>query len=210
MIKAIKSECKIIECNFYLITVGLAVLLLILSLVAGKLVNLSYMAFEILFPLYTAIAIGEWGKMRTDENYDVIAAQSKSLYKWVTARFIAIFGIVSVLAVISMIFISHIRGEVPFCELLLIYFSTAFFLSSISVLIALCSTTQHMATLICGMIWLIALMTSSLLRFTGVEYVYLFIRYADDMNDIWIWNKVTLFTIGIIFWVIVYIKCKRN
>lgn len=53
MIKAIKSECKIIECNFYLITVGLAVLLLILSLVAGKLVNLSYMAFEIIFPLYT-------------------------------------------------------------------------------------------------------------------------------------------------------------
>ncbi len=37
-----------------------------------------------------------------------------------------------------------------------------------------------------------------------VEYIYLFIRYADGQNPVWLWNKCIVTIIGIFLWVIIY------
>lgn len=68
---------------------------------------------------------------------------------------------------------------------------------------------DHIATLVCGVIWLIILLTRSLLRFPGLEYVYLFIRFAGDQNNIWLWNKGIITLAGLFLWCVIYWKCKR-
>lgn len=68
---------------------------------------------------------------------------------------------------------------------------------------------EHIATLVCGVIWLIILLTRSLLRFPGLEYVYLFIRFAGDQNNIWLWNKGIITLAGLFLWCTIYWKCKR-
>lgn len=65
------------------------------------------------------------------------------------------------------------------------------------------------ASLVCGIVWLIVLIIRSLLRIPGAEYIYLFIRYADGQNPVWVWNKCIVTVIGICLWGIIYLKCRR-
>lgn len=134
--------------------------------------------FSILF--YAAIAVGEWGKFKSDANYDIIASQSRSVFGWVFYRFLTIFGLISSFAVVGMLFTSLIRGEMPWGEMAFTYFPRALFLSSLALLCSLVSSAEHIATMICGTVWLLAMLLRRLLRFKYVEYVYLFIRFARD------------------------------
>lgn len=93
-----------------------------------------------------AVAIGEWGKTRADDNFDVIAAQSKSLFNWVVMRYIAIFSLTSLFAILSMVAVFLIRKEIPLWELVFTYFSTAFCPTSFGVLIGLGFSREHIAT----------------------------------------------------------------
>lgn len=204
----LKNELKITGSNLYIISTALAAALILFAMFLGNLLDLSSIGFEVIFPFYTAIAIGEWGKTRADDNYDVIASQSQSLFKWVALRYIAIIGTVSLFAVVGSIAVSFIRNEMPVWELLLTYFSTAFFFSSLSALIGVCYSQEHIATLVCGVVWLVGLMTSSLLRLPGVEYLYPFIRFAGDQNGVWLVNKLILFVISLLLWCVVYWVCK--
>lgn len=123
-----KNELKLAGSNFYIICAALLAVLTLFALFAGDLLDLSCIGFEVIFPFFAAIAIGEWGKMRADDNYDVIAAQSKSLFNWVVMRYIAIFSLTSLFAILSMAAVSLIRKEMPLWELVFTYFPTAFFL----------------------------------------------------------------------------------
>ena len=137
--------------------------------------NLSCIGFEVVFPIFAAIAIGEWGKTRADDNYDVIAVQSRSMFNWVLMRYIVIFGLTSMFAILDMIAVFLIRKEMPLGELAFTYFPTAFCLTSFGALIGLLYSREHIATLACGIVWLVELMVRGLLRIPGVEYFYLFI-----------------------------------
>lgn len=172
--------------------------------------DLSSLGFEVIFPFFTAIAIGEWGKTRADDNYDAIAAQSKSIFQWVTLRYIAIMGTVSLFAIAGLTAVSFIRNEMPVWELLFTYFPTALFLSSLSLMIGVCYSQEHMATLVCGVVWLVGLMTSSLLRLPVVEYLYPFIRFAGDQNGIWPVNKAVLCAVSFLLWCMIYWICKNK
>lgn len=162
-----------------------------------------------LFPFFATIAVGEWGKTRADSNFDIIAAQSGSLFHWILLRYVITFGISSVFAVFCMVFSSALRYELPLWELLIIYFPPAFFLSSLCALFGIYYTGEHIATLACGIVWLIVLLVRSLLRISGVEYIYLFIRYADEQNPVWLWNKIIIAAIGLFLWGVIYLKCKK-
>lgn len=210
MIMRVKSEIKIIGMNFFIISAAFTSALIVLSAISGELLHFYPISFEVLLPFFATIAVGEWGKTRADINFDIIAAQSSSLFHWVLLRYVITFGISSLFAVFCMVFSSAFRYELPLWELLIIYFPPAFFLSSLCALFGIYYSGEHIAILACGIIWLIVLLTRSLLRISGVEYIYLFIRYADEQNPVWLWNKCIVTTIGMLLWGIIYLRCKRT
>ena len=61
-----------------------------------------------------------------------------------------------------------------------------------------------------GVMWLVTMLTRSLLRFPGIEYVYLLIRYAGDANGIWLLNKFVLLAAGFAMWIVIYCICRRK
>lgn len=208
MIVRIRSEIKVFGINFFIVSAVFAIILIVLSILAGELLDFFPVSFEVIFPFFAAIVVGEWGKTRADNNFDIIAAQSTSLFKWVLFRYIAAFGTASIFAILSMAGSSIIRYELPMQELVAVYFPPAFFLSSLCALFGVICKQEHIATLICGTLWLVILLTRSLLRFPGIEYVYLFIRFAGDQNNIWLYNKVIIAVIGVLLWGLIYLKCK--
>ncbi len=200
-------ELKIAGSGFFLISIAFTAALIFLAVTAGDLLDLSSIGFEVIFPFFAAIAIGEWGKTKADDNYDVIAAQCKSLFKWVASRCVAIWGTVSLMAAAAMVAVVLIRGEMSLGELFLTYLPTSFFLSSVSAYIGLRCSQEHAAALVCGTIWLVMLLIRGLLRIPGVEYFYLFIRFAGDLNGVWLVNKAVLFLAGLAIWYAIYIMC---
>lgn len=206
----LKRECRVMGINPVLISAALALLIALSACFIGELIDLSALASEVIFPFYAAIAVGEWGKTRADEAFDCVAAQGRSLFCWAGLRFLTVFLTVSVFAVPSMAVVSFARGEIPFWEMLPTYFSPAFFLASFSALLGICFSQEHIASLICGVAWLLALMTRSLLRYPGVEYGYLFIRFAGDENGIWQINKLLLFCTGIALWAGIFALCRKR
>jgi hypothetical protein len=205
----ITLELKIIGLNPILISSAITLLLVLLAVLTGDLLNLSCIGFEIIFPFYTAIAVGEWGRIRADDNYDLIAAQGRSLFEWVSLRFFVVFTTTSLYAVIGMVVVSHLRNEMPLGEMFIIYFSPAMLLSTLAALLNLFLTKEHSSTLICGIVWIITVLMRSRLLLPGMEYVYLFIRSAGDQNGIWLMNKTVLLIISGILWLGIYLSRRR-
>ena len=157
------------------------------------------------------MSIGEWGKIKADENYDVIAAQGKSLLSWVLYRSVAIFATVTLFAILCMVVVFYVRPKMPFWEMVFIYISPALILSTLAVLCNLIFTYEHVSTLICGIIWLLAMLSKSMLRFPAVNYIYLFIRFAGDQNRVWLINKTVIIAICAIIWTGICLTfCKKN
>ncbi len=204
------NELKILGINPFLISAAVVASFGLLAYIGGELLNLSYMGFEVILPFYSAIAVSEWAKVRTDANYDIIAAQSKSLFAWVLRRFLTVFCIVALFALLGTVIVSLIRGEMPWHEILLLYLAPAFFLSTVSILCSFLFRHEHISILICGVIWLLEMLTRSMLRYPGYQYVYLFIRFAGDQNDIWLTNKLILIGISLILWAMLYFLCKKK
>ena len=100
----IVSEAKIFGVNFFLVSAFLTLAVLALSVLGGDLLDFYPTAFEVVFPLFAAIAAGEWGKTRADGNFDCIAAQSRSLFGWVFLRYAAAFGILNDLYTIQKLY----------------------------------------------------------------------------------------------------------
>lgn len=214
MMRRIRSEIlmemQIIGSNLPLFSGALVAVFTFISLISGELINLSCMGFEVIFPFFTAIAVGEWGKTRSDANYDVIAAQGKSLFRWILMRYLTVWGICSLSALGGMAAVFFIRREMTVGELICIYFPTAFLLSSLAVLTGLVYIRDHMATLVCGLVWLVSLMLRGLLRFPKLYYFYPFIRFAGVDESIWLTNKGVLCLIGLGLWGLIYWVCKKN
>lgn len=210
MIQKLKNEIRIAGVDLYLISAALVAALVFFAVFAGDLVNLSSLTFEVILPFFTAIAIGEWGKTKADDNYDVIAAQSSSVFPWVMSRYIAIMGTVSLFALVGAIAVSFIRNEMAVWELLLTYFPTALSLSSLSLFIGVRHAQEHVATLVCGVVWLVGLMARSVLQLPLVKYIYPFIRFTGDPDNIWLVNKAMLCVISLLLWCMIYWICKNN
>lgn len=206
---AILMEIRIIGSNLPCICVAIVAAFAFFARISGDLINLSCVCFEVIFPFFTTIAIGEWGKIRADANYDIIASQGKSLFYWVLTRYLAVWSMCSLSAVCGMAAVFFIRREIAMGELLCIYFPTAFLLSSLAVLTGLVYHQEHMATLVCGLVWLVSLMLRSLLRLPGMACVYLFIRFAGGYDDIWLVNKGIVSLISLGLWSLIYWICKK-
>lgn len=206
---AILMEIRIIGSNLPCICAAIVAAFALFAMISGNLINLSCAGFEVIFPFFAAIAIGEWGKIRADANYDIIASQGKSLFHWVLARYLTVWGMCSLSAICGMAAVFFIRREMAMAELLCVYFPTAFLLSSLAVLTGLVYSQEHMATLVCGLVWLTFLMLRSLLRLPGMACVYLFIRFAGGYDDLWLVNKGIVSLMGLGLWGPIYWICKK-
>lgn len=202
-------ELKIAGINFFLVTAAVSLALLIFAAVAGPLLDFAPIAFEVLLPFYAAIAVGEWGRTRADSSFDAVAAQSRSRFFWTLCRSASVSTVVSLFAVTTMALAVLIR-QLPFPTLLALYFPTAFFFSSLAVLVGSVSPQEHTATLVCGLFWLIALLTRSLLRLPGVEFVYPFLCFAGDVHGVWLWNKAIQTVMGAALWVAAWAYCRKK
>ena len=116
----------------------------------------------------------------------------------------------NIFALFSMVIVFFVRYEMAIWEMALLYFSPAFFLSTLCALCGICFKEEHIATLISGTFWLFSMLARGLLRVSGVEYIYLFIRYAGDVNGIWFINKIVLTIITLGLWMIIYLICKKR
>lgn len=206
----ILMEIQIIGSNLPLFSAAVIVAFIFISLISGERINLSSVGFEVVFPFFTAIAVGEWGKTRSDANYDVIAAQGKSLFRWILMRYLTVWGICGLSALGGMAAVFFIRKEMTVGELICIYFPTALLLSSLAVLTGLVYIREHTATLVCGLVWLVSLMLRSLLRFPRLAYFYPFIRFAGVDDSIWLINKGVLCLISLGLWWLIYWTCRRS
>lgn len=205
-----KYESKIIGINPFWISALLTATFLIVCATGGRNVNWGYLGFEVIFPFYMAIAIGEWCKTRSDQMFDVISAQGKSLFVWVIRRFVLIFVVITVFAVVGMVGILVITQTATIGDLMLTFIPTAFFLSSVCVFLSMLSGVPHIPTMAVGVIWLFSILSISLLRFHAIQYFYLFVRFAGIDSPVWIINKVVILLIGIVLWIGVFLICQKR
>lgn len=205
-----KYESKIVGVNPLWITVLLVGAFLIVCAKGGNNVNWGYLGFEVIFPFYASIVVGEWCQTRTDPMFDMIAAQGHSLFGWLVRRFVLLFGIVSIFALIGMIGVSSIRQGNSIFDMLCTFLPTAFVLSSTCVWISLLSKVPHIPTMAVGVVWIFSVMAMSLLRFPPVQYFYLFVRYAGINSPVWVENKVILMSVGFVLWISIFLFCKMR
>lgn len=205
-----KYESRIIGMNPLWISALLVVAFLIVCATGGDNTNWGYLGFEVIFPFYTSIVIGEWCKTRTDPMFDVISAQGHSLFGWLVRRFVLLFGLVSIFALIGMIGVSSIRQSNSFPDMICAFAPTAFVLASACVFISLLSAVPHISTMVVGLVWLLSIMAMSLLRFPLVRYLYLFARYAGISSPQWVTNKIILLSIGAVLWTGIFLFCQKR
>lgn len=206
----VKLEAKIMGINPFWISALLTAAFLIVCATGGDNVNWGYLGFEVLFPFYMAVAVGEWCRIRADQIFDVISAQGKSLFLWIVRRFLILFVTVTAFAVIGMLGTVVITKAASIGELLLTFLPTAFFLSSVCIFLSVLSSVPHIPTMAVGVIWLFSIMSMSLLRFRPIQYLYLFIRFAGVDSSTWILNKLVLLAAGLILWLCVFLICQKR
>lgn len=206
MTERIRLELKIAGTPFVFLSTALSAFVILFFLYRTDLAAvLCPVVFEVMFPFYAAVAVGEWGKTGSDGCFDVIAVHSRSIFRWTAGRYLTFFGTVSLFAVLSMMAVAlTCPGTAVFSEMFLLYFPTAFFLSSLCALAGICFRREHTAALIGGVVWITALLTRGLLRIPGVEYFYLFIRFAGDAHQIWLLNKAVLTAAGLGMWGLIF------
>ena len=206
----VRLEAKIMGINPFWISALLTAAFLIVCATGGDNVNWGYLGFEVLFPFYMAVAVGEWCRIRADQIFDVISAQGKSLFLWMVRRFLVLFVTVTVFAVIGMLGTVIITKTASIGELLMTFLPTAFFLSSVCIFLSVLSSIPHIPTMAVGVIWLFSIMSMSLLRLRPIQYLYLFIRFAGIDSSIWILNKLVLLVAGIVLWICVFLACQKR
>lgn len=58
----IESEVKIFGINFFIVSAAFTVAMIVLSVIAGDLLDFYPVSFEVIFPFFVTIVVGEWGK----------------------------------------------------------------------------------------------------------------------------------------------------
>ncbi len=205
-----KYEWKITGINIIWISAVLTGTFLAVCATGGDNINWGYLGFEVIFPFYTAVAVGEWCKTRTDPMFYIIFVQEKSLFNWIARRFVLLFGVICLFVFIGILGISVMKRDASFIDLSVTFLPTALFLSSICVFISLLGAIPHIPAMTVGILWLFSIMTRSLLRFRWVCYFYLFIRYAGITDSLWIVNKMILLFFSIVLWGCIAILCRNR
>ena len=88
-----KQELKIIGGNPVWISALLTGAFLVVCATGGENIHWGYLGFELIFPFYLSVVVGEWCKINLILCFKVIAAQGKSLFHWIVAQILIPFWI---------------------------------------------------------------------------------------------------------------------
>ena len=205
-----KYEWKITGINPVWISALLTGAFLAVCATGGDNLHLGYLGFEVIFPFYMSVVIGEWCQTRTDPMFEVISAQGKSVFGWILRRFLLLFCLVAIFAMIGIGGVVLLKPNMSALDLFLTFLPTAFFLSSISAFVSMLASVPHIPSMVSGVVWLFFIMTMSLLRFSPIRYFYLFVRYAGINGVLGLLNKLVLFLAGIALWIAIYFICRKR
>ena len=205
-----KYEWKITGINPVWISALLTGAFLAVCATGGDNLHWGYLGFEVIFPFYMSVVIGEWCQTRTDPMFEVISAQGKSVFGWILRRFLLLFCLVAIFAMIGIGGVVLLKPNMSALDLLLTFLPTAFFLSSISAFVSMLASVPHISSMVSGVVWLFSIMTMSLLRFAPIRYFYLFVRYAGINGVLGLLNKLVLFLAGIALWIAIYFICRKR
>lgn len=206
-----KLEARISGVNLFWLSALIAGLLSLLCAFGGDLIALSFVSYEVLYPFYAAIAVTEWGKIRTDPIFDVAAAQSRSLFLWVVIRFAFVFFIVSGIASFGIWGAQVLREEASYGHLMWVYATTALFFASFGTLVSLLSRVEHLSAALTGMVWLFFLAARAIVETSPVtRYFYPFMRLVAPADSIWVLNKWVLLALSGLFWVGIWLVCRMR
>jgi len=196
--------------NVVWITAAVLVAFIILCITGGDLVNLPVLGFEVMCPFLIAILVCEWVETLSDPMIDVIWVHSKSLFQWVLNRFIVVAGISGTLCALCMFCLRLWVLDFSLVELSFVFIATAFFFTSIGVFTSFLTKQPHVPAVVCGMIWLFALMARSLIRLSVIAYIYPLLKFADNDTEMWITNKIILLTVSVCLWLWIYFICRKR
>ncbi len=210
MLSIMIIEGKKCRANIALITTAVLMAFTVLCITGGDLVSLPILGFEVIFPFLIAILVCEWVPTLSDPMIEVIVVQSKSLFKWVTGRFLVVTGISIVLCITCMLGLWFWVLNFSLLEVLFIFMVTTFFFTSIGIFSSFLSKQSHVPSAVCGIIWLLTLMAKSMIRFPAVAYLYPLLKFVDANNKIWLENKIILMGIGICLWILIYLICRKR
>ncbi len=205
-----RREGKIIGCNLYWISAAAVSVFLFLRFTGGNLIDWDSLGFEVVFPFFTAVMTGECGRTRSDPMFEVIEAQSTSLFRWVLLRYAYVFSATGLFSVSGMLAVRLFRPAAAFGGLLFVYLTTACFFPSLAVLCSLLSRSAHTAAAVCGVFWLFCLLAKGMLRFPAVSYFYPFLRFADESSPVLVWSKCVLTGMSLVIWLAVFAICKKR
>ena len=205
-----KYEWKITGINPVWISALLTGAFLAVCATGGDNLHWGYLGFEVIFPFYMSVVMGEWCQTRTDPMFEVISAQGKSVFGWILRRFLLLFCLVAIFAMIGIGGVVLLKPNMSALDLLLTFLPTAFFLSSISAFVSMLASVPHISSMVSGVVWLFSIMTMSLLRFAPIRYFYLFVRYAGINGVLGLLNKLVLFLAGIALWIAIYFICRKR
>lgn len=205
-----KYEWKITGINPVWISALLTGAFLAVCATGGDNLHWGYLGFEVIFPFYMSVVIGEWCQTRTDPMFEVISAQGKSVFVWILRKFLLLFCLVTIFAMIGIGGVVLLKRNMSALDLFLTFLPTAFFLSSISAFVSMLARVPHIPSMVSGVVWLFSIMTMSLLRFVPVRYFYLFVRYAGINGVLGLLNKLVLFLAGIALWIAIYFICRKR
>jgi hypothetical protein len=206
----IKYESRIAGVNIYWISALIISVFSFFCITGGELVNWNYLGYEVVLVFYCSIAVSEWVKTRSDPMFEVILAQTGSIFGWVLARYLFVYAVTGVFAVFGMLASSLAGTAMKPVEILFVYLPTSFFLSSVGILCSLLSRSAHVAATVCGVVWIFFLLIKSMLRFPVFSYFYLFIRFADENNPVWWINKCILVAAGVVVWLAIWTVCRKR
>ena len=209
-ISNIKFERKIIGFSLYWISILAVGTFLFLRSMGGNLINWNTLGCEVIFPFYAAIMTGECVKTRSDPMFEVFEAQSRSLFRWVFLRYLYTFAVTGIFVMTGMLINRAVDPTFTLGKFLVIYLTTAFFLSSLAVFCSMFTPSTHASAAVCGIYWLFSLLARNLLRISFVPYVYLFVCFADEGSLIWFLNKFVLTVMGMVMWLIVRLLCRKR
>ena len=165
MLSFLKIESKKCGVNILLITSAVLIAFTVLCITGGDLVNLSLLGFEIICPFLIALLVSEWVQTLSDPMIDVVIVHSKSLFAWVVGKFFVVAGISGALCIVCMLWLRLWVLDFLLIQTLFIFAVTTMFFTSIGVFSSFLSKQPHVPAAVCGIIWLLALMVNSLIRF---------------------------------------------
>lgn len=209
----VRLEARRIGHKLWILPVSSLLMIVVGSFAAGDLVDYSAVAFELIYPLFAAVAVGEWCPVRCDEAVDIIFAQTASLRRFVTVRFLVVYSSVILPAIPAILLVTKIRAGSTYLHSPLMCIAPSFFLSVLALTVNTFRFGNHTSSMIAGLFWLTLLVTRNFVieqKLYSIDLFYVF--NGGLIREEFLMNRTILILTGIFMfgWIWLRIRPKSK